>query len=87
MNANVHGSGLRPQRNVPPRLRGNPASAISCDSPSIAQIPWIVAGSSDSPIWWRGNFASSSRSTRCPFIATNDASVAPPGPPPSTTRS
>ncbi len=61
---NVHGSGLVPHLNVPPRLRTNPARSISSRNPSIAHTPWMVAGNSDSPIWYRGKVSLSSSSTR-----------------------
>src|SRR5216683_5263547 len=49
-NENVHGSGLAPHLNVPPRFLVKPAFARSSATPVRRQTPCIVDGSSDSPI-------------------------------------
>ena len=50
-NENCHGSGLRPQRKVPPRLSVKPARSTSSATPRTRHRPCTVEGSSDSPIW------------------------------------
>ena len=75
-----------PQTMVAPYLGRKPASRTRSYAPSSSSTG-MLAGSSDSPTWARGNRSRSSSSTRKPLRASIVAAVLPPGPPPTTTTS
>ena len=73
-------------RKLAPHFLTNPASAIARSTPSATNTS-LLQGSCDSPMWKRGKWSRSRRSTDRPFRARAVAALEPPGPPPTTTMS
>ena len=82
----LHGVESFPQTMVAPYLGRKPAFSIAGMTPNSSNTG-MLAGSKDSPTWWRGNRSLSSKRTLTPFLASIVAVVLPAGPPPMTMTS